>query len=42
MMSRRWDKSSALFRSQEMVVYGRGGLLQTLRATVGARVAAAP
>ena len=42
MMSRSWDKSFALFRSQEMVVYGCRELLQALGASVGARVAAAP
>ena len=42
MMSRSWGKGFAVFRNQEMVVYSRGVLLQALRASVGARVAAAP
>ena len=42
MMARSWGKGFAVFRSQEMVVYSRGELFQSLRATVGARVAAAP
>ena len=41
-MSRSWDKCFALGRSEVMVVYGRGELLQALRASVSARVTAAP